>query len=115
MLADALGVAIQFPQGHEGSSFGAALLGMQALGIIDSIDVAADLVRVESTVRPDPSAAATYASLQPVFAELYYALAPTFTTLRRLAPGLPFDLPEGPRPGGLEAGTVGAGRKADQR
>ena len=57
MLADALGVAIQFPQGHEGSSFGAALLGMQALGIIDSIDVAADLVRVESTVRPDPSAA----------------------------------------------------------
>ena len=115
MLADALGVSIQFPQGHEGSSFGAALLGMQALGIIDSIDVAADLVRVESTVRPDPSAAATYASLQPVFAELYYALAPTFTTLRRLAPGLPFDLPEGSRPGGREAGTAGADRKGDQR
>ena len=72
-------------------------------------------MRVESTVRPDPSAAATYASLQPVFAELYYALAPTFTTLRRLAPGLPFDLPEGSRPGGREAGTVGADRKADQR
>ena len=43
------------------------------------------------------------------------AFAPTFTTLRRLAPGLPFDLPEGARAGRPEAGTVGAGRKGDQR
>ena len=91
MLADALGMPVGFPAGHEGSSFGAALLGMQALGLITRIDVAADLVRIEETVRPDPAAAATYAALLPVFAELYDALVPTFTSLRRLAPGLPMN------------------------
>ncbi|MFC3504640.1 gluconokinase [Micromonospora krabiensis] len=89
MLADVLGMPVSFPTGPEGSGFGAALLGMQALGLIPSIDVAADLVRIEETVRPDAAAAATYAALLPLFAELYDALVPTFTSLRRLAPGLP--------------------------
>ena len=91
MLADALGTPISFPEGHEGSSFGAALLGMQALGLISSIDVAADLVQVHSVVRPKAAAAATYASLQPVFADLYHALVPTYSALRRLGPGLPLE------------------------
>jgi gluconokinase len=89
MLADTLGMDVQFTAAHEGSSFGAALLGMQALGMVASIDVAADLVTVESTVRPDAAAAATYAAMQPVFAELYDALVPAFMSLRRLAPALP--------------------------
>lgn len=89
MLADVLGTEIRFTTAQEGSSFGAALLGMQALGIVSSIDVAAELVEIESTVRPQPAAAATYASLRPVFAELYGALSPTFVSLRRLEPGLP--------------------------
>ncbi|MEV4497568.1 gluconokinase [Micromonospora arborensis] len=96
MLADVLGLPVSFPAGHEGSSFGAALLGMQALGLIPSIDVAADLVRIEETVRPDPAAAATYAALLPLFAELYDALVPAFTSMRRLAPGLPTG-PDAPR------------------
>jgi gluconokinase len=97
MLADVLGMEIRFTTAHEGSSFGAALLGMQALGLVDSIDVAAELVRVEHTVAPRKPAAAAYASLLPVFAELYGALTPTFTSLRRLAPHLPTagDLPPG--------------------
>jgi len=98
MLADALGVPVSFPTGHEGSSFGAALLGMQALGLIPSIDVAADLVRIEEIVRPDPAAAATYATLLPLFAELYDALVPTYTSLRRLAPSLPPEPPPEPPP-----------------
>ncbi|MEU8167778.1 gluconokinase [Micromonospora sp. NPDC049004] len=89
MLADVLGMPVSFPAGREGSSFGAALLGMQALGLIPSIDVAADLVRIEEVIRPDPAAAATYAALLPLFAELYDALVPTFTSMRRLEPGLP--------------------------
>ncbi|MCO1598054.1 gluconokinase [Micromonospora sp. RHAY321] len=91
MLADVLGLPVSFPAGPEGSSFGAALLGMQALGLIPSIDVASDLVTIEETIRPDPAAAATYASLLPLFAELYEALVPAFTSMRRLAPGLPTD------------------------
>jgi gluconokinase len=91
MLADVLGSDISFASGHEGSGFGAALLGMQALGLIESIDVAAELVGVESTLHPDPGDAAVHASLQPVFEQLYEALVPTFTSLRRLAPSLPLD------------------------
>ncbi|SCE70088.1 gluconokinase [Micromonospora mirobrigensis] len=93
ILADALGMPVSFPAGHEGSSFGAALLGMQALGLIESIDVAADLVKIDETVRPDPGAAATYAALLPLFSELYDALVPTFASLRRLAPSLPPEPP----------------------
>ncbi len=89
LLADVLGLDIGFPAGHEGSSFGAALLGMEALGIVESIDVAADLVELADVVRPDPAAAATYASLLPVYSEVYDALVPTFSALRRLAPSLP--------------------------
>jgi gluconokinase len=92
MLADTLDMEIQFPAGHEGSSFGAALLGLQALGLIESVEVAADLVTIEDVVHPDPAAAARYAQLRPVFAGLYDALLPAFTELRSLAPSLPIDL-----------------------
>ncbi len=82
MLADALGIAIGFPAGHEGSAFGAALLGMEALGLAASIDRAAELVRIQDVVEPDDAAAATYAARLPVFAGLYDALEPTFAALR---------------------------------
>jgi gluconokinase len=96
MLADALGMEVRFPAGHEGSSFGAALLGMQALGMIESIEVAADLVQIHETVRPEPSSAAVYATLLPLFSELYAALLPTYTALRRLSPSLPLGAPPHP-------------------
>ena len=58
--------------------------------MIESVDVAADLVADRSTsCEPDPARAEVYRSLQPIFTELYDALVPTFTSLRRLAPGLP--------------------------
>ena len=84
MLADALEMEIGFPKGQEGSSFGAALVGMEALGLIESIDVAAELTSIENVVRPEPAAAATYRALLPVFESLYDALAPAFAELRRL-------------------------------
>lgn len=77
---------IGFPAQTEGSSFGAALLGMQALGMLDSIDVAAELVRIDEVVRPRAAPAATYRALLPVFSALYDALVPTFVALRRLDP-----------------------------
>jgi gluconokinase len=54
LLADVLGLAIQRPADAQGSGLGAALLGMEALGIIDSIDVAADLVQLVEETEPDP-------------------------------------------------------------
>ncbi|WP_210495733.1 gluconokinase [Patulibacter sp. SYSU D01012] len=86
LLADVLGAPVGFAEGHEGSGFGAALLGMQALGLLDSIDAAADLVTIAETVEPDPETAERYAELLPFFASVYDALAPTFRDLRRFAP-----------------------------
>lgn len=87
MLADVLGTPIGFPAGHEGSSFGAALLGMDALGLVPTIDVAADLVEINEVVPPDPAAAQVYANLRPTFDRLYDELVPTFRALLR--PGQP--------------------------
>jgi len=87
ILTDVLGMPVGFPAGHEGSGFGAALLGMEALGLVDSIERAADLVSIDDELQPGEEAAATYAGLQPVFASLYGALAPAFRRLRRLDPG----------------------------
>jgi gluconokinase len=89
MLADVLDMPIGLPAGHEGSSFGAALLGMDALGLVPSVDVAADLVQITDTVIPDPASAAIYAELRPLFAQLYDALTPTFRALRDLSLRLP--------------------------
>src|SRR3954453_19855389 len=85
ILADALGMPVAFPAGHEGSAFGAALLAMQALGLAPDIDVAADLVRIDDVVEPDADAAAVYADARPTFASLYDALEPAFGALQRLA------------------------------
>jgi gluconokinase len=85
LLADVLDLPIGFPEHHGGSGFGAALLGLQALGEIESIDVAADLVRIADVVEPDPARAALYDELAPVFAGLYEALGPLYMALRRLA------------------------------
>jgi gluconokinase len=83
MLADALGMPIGFPAGHEGSAFGAALLGMEALGLLDGIDRAAELVGIAEIVEPEAGAAAVYADLLPTFGSLYEALAPAFRVLER--------------------------------
>ena len=83
MLADALGMPIGFAAGHEGSAFGAALLAMDALGLVDGIDRAAQLVDIEDIVEPEAGAAGIYADLLPTFASLYDALAPAFRALER--------------------------------
>jgi len=83
MLADALGMPIGFPAGHEGSAFGAALLALDALGMVDGIDRAAGLVEIEDVVEPEAGAAAVYADLLPTFTSLYDALEPAFRALQR--------------------------------
>jgi gluconokinase len=84
MLCDALGQPVGFPEGHQGSGFGAALLGMEALGIVDSFDRAAELIAIDEVREPDPAAAEVYARMLPVFDGLYDALGPAFAQLRDL-------------------------------
>ena len=91
MLTDALGMDVSYPDTHEGTSFGAALLGMDALGLIDGLEQAADVVHIAEVDHPDPRASATYRELLPIFSALYDALVPTYLNLRRLAPSLPVE------------------------
>jgi gluconokinase len=88
MLADALGRPIGFPRTHEGSALGAAIVGMRALGIVDSLDIAADLVPVVQTESPT-SAADVYARLFPLYSALYDTFEPAFDALGHLAGELP--------------------------
>jgi gluconokinase len=83
LLSDVLGMDVGYPEAPEASSFGAALLGMEALGMVASFDVAADLVHIAEVHRPEPDAAAVYAELLPVFGDLYDALLPAFRALGR--------------------------------
>lgn len=88
-LASAFGSAIGFPESSEGSGFGAALLGMEALGMIESIDVAADMVPIEGITEPVHADEAVYAELLPVFEELYDVLLPANEALQQIASRLP--------------------------
>jgi gluconokinase len=74
ILAAAFGRPVGFAASPEGSALGAALLGMTAIGMLDSLDRAAELVAVTSTERPDPADAQVYARLLPVFEAAYDAL-----------------------------------------
>ena len=70
LLSDVLGRPIGFPAQAEGSAFGAALLGLVALGELDTLDRASELVRIAEVVEPDPAAAARYRELLPAFERL---------------------------------------------
>jgi hypothetical protein len=56
---------------------------MDALGLVDGIGHAAQLVDIEDVVEPEAGAAGVYADLLPTFGSLYDALAPAFRALER--------------------------------
>lgn len=97
ILAGVFGRPIGFAASPEGSSLGAALLGMTSLGMLDSLDRAAELVAVTHVERPDPGEAAAYARLLPHFEAIYAALSRTSAALTHLQEVLPV-APQ-PRPG----------------
>jgi gluconokinase len=72
MLADVLDAPVGFAASEEGSARGAAILGLQALGLAESIEVA----QPAEVIEPDPDAAAVYAAQRPAFVALGRALAP---------------------------------------
>ncbi|NHC43998.1 gluconokinase [Motilibacter sp. K478] len=101
-LADVLGMPVSFAKGHEGSSFGAALLGMQAVGLVGSVEAAESLIEIEETVQPDAAAVEVYATLRPLYSQVYAALLPAFTRIRELEETLPLAYPADLAEPGLE-------------
>lgn len=84
IMADVFRREIVFPESYESSCWGAALLGMKALGAIDSLDVADAMIRISERHRPDTGAAETYGALVPLFGRLYERLEPEFAEISRL-------------------------------
>ncbi len=89
ILAGTFGRPIGFAESPEGSALGAALLGMTALGLLDSIDRAADLVAVRAVEQPERGEAEVYARLLPVFDHASDALSGAFAAIADLQDVLP--------------------------
>ena len=67
----------------EGPGYGAAMLAMVACGAYESVRAAADaLVRVTSTVQPDPALTQRYEQRYTQFRQIYPACKALFPKLR---------------------------------
>jgi gluconokinase len=84
ILAGVFGRRIRIPASHESAAWGAAALGMFALGRIDSLDWVADHVMFEDDVETDSSDADTYARLTELFEKLYGPLRPAFNEMAHI-------------------------------
>ncbi len=67
MLADVFDREVIVPEGIESSCFGAAMMGLHALGELASLDEVAGLVGATFRHVPEPASAAVYARLMPIF------------------------------------------------
>jgi len=84
MLADVFGREVVFPESVEGSSLGAAMLGMKAVGEIPALDAAKEMVEISHHHHPDEVASKTYTDLMEIFTRLYDRLEPEFEALKAL-------------------------------
>jgi gluconokinase len=78
IMADVFDRPIATPAHAEGTSLGAAMLGRVALGLEESLESAARVVRVSQLERPIPEHAAAYRGAYEVFERLYERLLPEF-------------------------------------
>lgn len=81
IMADVLGMPVTTSTEREASSRGAALLALEALGVLPS--VAAPPAGVGATVLPDPARHARYREGLARHRQLYDALIPYYTSLQR--------------------------------
>jgi gluconokinase len=70
MLADVFDREVVVPESIESSCFGAAVLGLFALGEIAALEDVAGLIGATHRHRPDPDDAAIYRRLAPIFSAL---------------------------------------------
>lgn len=81
IMADVFGREIAFPNSYESSCWGAALLGMYAVGAIGSLDAAKQMTNIPTRHQPDEKNIRVYKELTEIFARLYERLEPEFTTI----------------------------------
>ncbi|QCR23180.1 gluconokinase [Pontibacter sp. SGAir0037] len=79
MLADICNIKVHLTETPEGSAFGAAIMGMYALGKVESLEVTEKMVQVIRTFDPDPQAHETYMKTYALYKALYPKLKDCFT------------------------------------
>lgn len=70
MLSNIFNQQVSIPESVESSCLGAAVLGLYALGEIDSFDVMAEMVGSTNSYSPEAEAVETYKELTPIFIRL---------------------------------------------
>ncbi|HLX66654.1 MAG TPA: gluconokinase [Puia sp.] len=71
MIADIFNKEVALSGAADASAIGAAITGFQALGLIENLDAAKDLIHVVRTFEPDAARHALYLENYRVFAQLY--------------------------------------------
>jgi xylulokinase len=69
---------------EEATSMGAAVTAGVAAGVFENFDVIQRFVNVDSTHEPDPTAAAAYDKIKPIFEKSYHALVDIYEDLAAL-------------------------------
>nr|WP_239549124.1 gluconokinase [Scopulibacillus daqui] len=82
IMADIFGQNVTIPESFESSCLGAAVLGLYAIGEIDSLDVVSDMIGITHKHQPIPENVEVYNELKPIFlsfsrrmAEEYHRIA----------------------------------------
>jgi gluconokinase len=81
MMADIFNREVEVPQSVESSCLGAAVLGLLALGMIDSLAVIGDMVGSTNHHVPIAENVAVYERLRPIFMALPHKLGPEYEAL----------------------------------
>ena len=71
MIADVFDKEVELSGVADASAIGAAIMGFLALGLIDGLDAAKDLIHVVRTYKPNAARHAIYQENFRVFAQLY--------------------------------------------
>jgi len=83
MMADVFDREVVVPESFESSCLGAAVLGLYALGHVDSLDVVSGMVGATHRHTPNPKNAALYRQLLPVYLSLPRKLGEEYRTLAK--------------------------------
>jgi gluconokinase len=81
MMADVFGCELLAPQTHESSSFGAALLAMHAVGLLERLEDAGELISIVHRHRPNRENSVLYQELFAVYERVYANCAREFAAL----------------------------------
>lgn len=84
MLADIFNKKVHLTETPEGSAFGAAIMGMYALGIVERLEEADKMVHITRTFEPDAVKHERYMKNYAVFEALYPVLKDCFAQVVRL-------------------------------